>query len=104
MRLVSNNADINMLTGTWDESGNDSSYKSQVTITETKPPPSSIKVRIASNHPRKKQFTETNFGGSYAFVETLNDRPVYKRNKKTSDGDEIYIWYNSNLNSWRFTD
>ena len=81
--------------------------------------PPSINVSVVSGN-KENKWTEINCSGLYSFAETVNDRPVYKvkivshytgfthqfsqRNEKDSDGDEIFIWYNSSVEGWSFCD
>ena len=29
---------------------------------------------------------------------------LFQRDKKTEDGDKVYLWYNSDTNEWRISD
>jgi len=47
---------------------------------------------------RESEWKETNLSGCYYMVETVDDRPAYKR-----DGFGVYLWYHSTNNQWHFT-
>ena len=40
--------------------------------------PTLINVRVVSSHPKGKAVREKELNGSYKFIETVNNRPVYK--------------------------
>ena len=50
-----------------------------------------------------KAWAERNWSGSYHLVDIYNERPVYKRDEKTENDEDVYMWYHSGK-KWRFTD